>query len=212
MSLASSVLFTGDNKLSWLSTVTPLWRRELLAPQPMTKAKNRMSSIWLSCFLGVLMKPNGFLSSSPSNWENICVRCLNKPLLHDLFKKSYSNLGCSSKPLRKKIFNHLKTLFRFKNPHKNHDLRKRIRLPWQPPITQARACMFIATKGLFLISLLQQNHTLITQREELCNLILTYFIEFCHSRKRVKKYFFGEFASALIWKILIGTILQEGNA
>ena len=27
-----------------------------------------------------------------------------------------------------------------------------------------------------------------------------------------KKYFFGEFASVLIWKILIGTILQEENA
>ena len=28
----------------------------------------------------------------------------------------------------------------------------------------------------------------------------------------LKKYFFGEFASVLIWKILIGTILQEENA
>lgn len=52
------------------------------------------------------------------------------------------------------------------------------------------------------------------KRKELCNLILTYFqkANFCHSRKIVKKYFFGEFASVLIWKILLGTILQEGNA
>ena len=60
-------------------------------------------------------------------------------------------------------------------------------------------------------------------RKQLCNLIPTYFQEMNfneNSRKLIfaipekcwKKYFFGEFASVLIWKILIGTILQEENA
>lgn len=81
--------------------------------------------------------------------------------------------------------------------------------------------MFIVTKGLFLLWLLQQNHTLITPKERnYVNLILTYFQEMKfdkNPRKLIfsipeKVLFFGEFVSVFIWKILMGTILQEGDA